>query len=74
MAKRELIPSKQEKAYERIKSFRADLLDYRQSFDRLKKDREETVRNLAPPPGLPQQPLSTPNRTPPSPPPILKHH
>ncbi|KAA6406907.1 MAG: synaptobrevin [Lasallia pustulata] len=42
MAKRELIPSKQEKAYERIKSFRADLLDYRQSFDRLKKDREET--------------------------------
>lgn len=46
MAKRELIPTKQEKAHERIKTFRAELLDYRQYFDRLKKDREDTVRAL----------------------------
>ncbi|MCJ1305954.1 protein transport protein bos1 [Hypocenomyce scalaris] len=43
MAKRELIPAKQEKAHERIKNFRAELLDYRQSFDRLKKEREESI-------------------------------
>ncbi|KAL8778013.1 MAG: hypothetical protein Q9213_007611, partial [Squamulea squamosa] len=41
-AKKELIPTKQEKAYERIKTFRHDLLDYRQTFDRLKKDREDS--------------------------------
>jgi len=43
MAKKELIPAKQEKAHERIKRFRAELLDYRQSFDRLKKDGEDAV-------------------------------
>ena len=42
-AKKELIPTKQEKAYERIKNFRAELLDYRQTFDHLKKDREDSV-------------------------------
>ncbi|KAL8712050.1 MAG: hypothetical protein Q9220_003746 [cf. Caloplaca sp. 1 TL-2023] len=41
-AKKELIPAKQEKAYERIKSFRSDLRDYRQSFEHLKKDREDS--------------------------------
>lgn len=44
LAKRELIPAKQEKAHERIKTFRAELLEYRQYLDRLKKDREDTVR------------------------------
>ncbi|KAI4096264.1 MAG: hypothetical protein LQ344_001090 [Seirophora lacunosa] len=43
-AKNELIHAKQEKAYERIKNFRAELLDYRQTFDQLKKDREDSVR------------------------------
>ncbi|KAI9879843.1 MAG: Golgi SNAP receptor complex member 2 [Pleopsidium flavum] len=42
MAKRELIPAKQEKAYERVKTFRSELLDYRQHLDRLKKEREES--------------------------------
>lgn len=42
-AKKELIPAKQEKAYERIKNFRAELLDYRRTFDHLKKDREDSV-------------------------------
>ncbi|KAL8900312.1 MAG: hypothetical protein Q9192_001135 [Flavoplaca navasiana] len=41
-AKKELIPTKKEKAHERIKTFRSDLLDYRQTFNRLKKDREDS--------------------------------
>ncbi|KAI4157420.1 MAG: hypothetical protein LQ342_008298 [Letrouitia transgressa] len=41
-AKKELIPTKQELAYERIKTFRSDLQELRQSFDYLKKDREES--------------------------------
>lgn len=44
MAKKELIPGKQEKAQERLKNFRIELADYRQKFDRLKKDREDSVR------------------------------
>lgn len=43
MAKKELIPTKQEKAYERIKNFRGELADYRQTLDRLKKDSEDIV-------------------------------
>ncbi|MCJ1228014.1 protein transport protein bos1 [Toensbergia leucococca] len=42
MAKKELIATKQEKAHERIKNFRSEIQDYRESFDRLKKDREES--------------------------------
>ena len=42
-SKKELNTTKQEKARERIKNFRAELLDYRQTFDRLKKDRDESV-------------------------------
>ena len=45
MAKKELIPSKQEKAHERLKNFRIELADYRQRFDRLKVDREDNVRH-----------------------------
>lgn len=44
MAKKELVPTKQEKAQDRLKNFRIELADYRQSFDRLKKDREDSVR------------------------------
>ena len=43
MAKRELIPSKQEKAYERVKNFRAELADYRGQFERMKREREQNV-------------------------------
>lgn len=46
LAKKELNPAKQEKAHERIKNFRSDLLDYRNSFDRLKQDHEDTVSYL----------------------------
>ncbi|KAI4205462.1 MAG: hypothetical protein LQ348_001182 [Seirophora lacunosa] len=46
-AKNELIHAKQEKAYERIKNFRAELLDYRQTFDQLKKDREDSQTTQA---------------------------
>ncbi len=42
-AKKELIPAKQEKAHERIKNFRVELADYRQTLERLKKDREDSV-------------------------------
>ncbi|KAL8800887.1 MAG: hypothetical protein Q9182_004861 [Xanthomendoza sp. 2 TL-2023] len=46
-AKKELIPIKQEKAYERLKTFRSDLLDYRQTFTRLKKDRDDSQTTQA---------------------------
>ncbi|KAL8903364.1 MAG: hypothetical protein Q9207_003974 [Kuettlingeria erythrocarpa] len=46
-AKKELIPAKQEKAYERIKNFRAELLDYRKTLDHLKKDREDSQTTQA---------------------------
>ncbi|KAI9668951.1 MAG: protein transport protein bos1 [Caeruleum heppii] len=42
MAKRELIPEKQKKAFERVKTFRTDMRDYRSQFERLKAEREET--------------------------------
>lgn len=41
MAKNELNPTKQEKAHERLKTFRAELADYRQTFQRLRSSREE---------------------------------
>ena len=44
MAKKEFVPAKQEKAHERLKNFRTELADYRQSFNLLKKDREDSVR------------------------------
>ena len=46
MAKKELIPAKQEKAFERMKNFRGELADYRQTLDRLKRDREDNVYML----------------------------
>lgn len=43
LSKKELIPAKQEKAFERVKNFRSELGDYRQQFDRLRKEREDAV-------------------------------
>lgn len=43
LSKKELIPAKQEKAFERVKNFRTELADYRLQFDRLRKEREEAV-------------------------------
>jgi chromatin segregation and condensation protein Rec8/ScpA/Scc1 (kleisin family) len=37
------VPEKQTKAYERIKNFRAEQTDYRERFERLKKDIDERV-------------------------------
>lgn len=45
LSKKELIPAKQEKAFERVKSFRTELGDYREQFDRLRKEREDAVRS-----------------------------
>ncbi|MCJ1232184.1 protein transport protein bos1 [Varicellaria rhodocarpa] len=44
--KKELNSAKQEKARERLKNFRAELLDYRQTFERLRKERDDTQTNL----------------------------
>lgn len=46
LSKKELIPEKQEKAFERVKNFRSELADYRQLYDRLRKDREDAVSSL----------------------------
>lgn len=43
LSKKELIPEKQEKAFERVKNFRTELTDYRAQFERLRKEREEAV-------------------------------
>ncbi|KAI9850717.1 MAG: protein transport protein bos1 [Thelocarpon superellum] len=42
MAKREMIAAKQEKAYERVKTFRAEIGECRQQFEHLKAEREES--------------------------------
>lgn len=49
MAKKELIPAKQEKARERLKNFRAELSDYQQTFQRLKSSHEDSVPLPSPP-------------------------
>ncbi|PYH80161.1 dihydrolipoamide acetyltransferase component of pyruvate dehydrogenase [Aspergillus uvarum CBS 121591] len=41
LSKKELIPEKQEKAFERVKNFRTELADYRLHFERLRKQRED---------------------------------
>ncbi|KAI9797480.1 MAG: hypothetical protein M1825_005988 [Sarcosagium campestre] len=46
MAKQELVAAKQQKAYERVKTFRADLIEYREHFDRLRKEREDTQASV----------------------------
>ncbi|KAK2745670.1 protein transport protein bos1 [Myotisia sp. PD_48] len=42
LSKKELIASKQEKAFDRVKNFRSELADYRQQFERLRGEKEET--------------------------------
>lgn len=44
LSKKELIPEKQQKAFDRVKNFRDELGDYRGQFDRLRREREEAVR------------------------------
>ena len=43
VTKRELVQTKQEKGFERVKTFRGELLAYREQFEALKKEREESV-------------------------------
>ncbi|KAH0548185.1 hypothetical protein GP486_008097 [Trichoglossum hirsutum] len=43
MAKRELVPAKQEKAFERVKTFRTELLEFRQQLERLKGEKDDAV-------------------------------
>ncbi|KAM7217001.1 hypothetical protein V8F06_007640 [Rhypophila decipiens] len=43
LAKQELNPAKQEKAFERIRNFRAELQDFRTQFDALKSARDEAA-------------------------------
>jgi Golgi SNAP receptor complex protein 2 len=44
LAKQELNPAKQEKAFERIRNFRAELHEYRSQFDGLKAARDDAVQ------------------------------
>lgn len=44
LAKQELVPDKQTKAFERVKTFRSDQADYRERFDRLKAEADQRVR------------------------------
>jgi hypothetical protein len=44
LAKQELVPEKQTKAYDRVKNFRTELSDYRDQFERLRKENDERVR------------------------------
>lgn len=41
MARREIVPVKQEKAFQRVKNFRKEMSEYRQQFEKLKSDRSE---------------------------------
>lgn len=43
LAKQEPVQTKQEKAFERLKNFRAELDEYRESFKRIKAANEEVV-------------------------------
>ena len=43
LAKQELVEAKQEKAYERVKTFRAEITEYRASFERIKTENDERV-------------------------------
>jgi Golgi SNAP receptor complex protein 2 len=43
MTKRELVKTKQEKGFERVKTFRGEMLSYREQWEQLKREREESV-------------------------------
>ncbi|KIW08700.1 uncharacterized protein PV09_00647 [Verruconis gallopava] len=47
LAKQELVPEKQTKAYERIKNFRSEQAEYRDRFERLKQELEQRQTTLA---------------------------
>ncbi|KAL7266789.1 Protein transport protein bos1 [Rhizina undulata] len=47
LARREIIPAKQEKAFQRVKNFRKELADYRQQFDKLRSERSEAEHTVA---------------------------
>lgn len=49
LAKQEIQPEKQQKAYERIKNFRSELSEYRDRFDRLKQELDDRVSPLCGP-------------------------
>ncbi|KAI9655620.1 MAG: protein transport protein bos1 [Bathelium mastoideum] len=72
LSKQELVPAKQEKAYERVKNFRTELSDYRERFDRLKKqiderqtvaDRSELLGRRPHQTATPENPYSQPSAT-----------
>ncbi|KAL1608589.1 Protein transport protein bos1 [Paraconiothyrium brasiliense] len=44
LAKQEPIQTKQEKAFERVKNFKAELDEYRENFGRIKSANEDVVR------------------------------
>lgn len=46
LAKQEIVEDKKEKAIGRIKNFKSDLADFREQFEKLKKEREEAVGNI----------------------------
>ncbi|KAF2760592.1 V-snare-domain-containing protein [Pseudovirgaria hyperparasitica] len=46
LAKQEIVAAKQDKAFERVKTFRSELSDYRDQFNRLKQDNEAKQTTL----------------------------
>ncbi|KAF1811575.1 V-snare-domain-containing protein [Eremomyces bilateralis CBS 781.70] len=46
LARQEIVQEKQEKAYDRVKNFRAELADYRERFESLRREREEKQTTL----------------------------
>ncbi|KAF8536668.1 synaptobrevin [Trichophaea hybrida] len=47
MARREMIPAKKEKAEQRVKTFRKEMTEYRQHFEKLKGERQDAEHTLA---------------------------
>lgn len=47
MARREIVPAKQEKAFQRVKNFRKEMSEYRQQFEKLKSDRSDQEHTVA---------------------------
>lgn len=43
LAKQEIVEEKKEKAANRVKNFRAEITDFREQYEKLKKEREEAV-------------------------------
>ena len=57
LAKQEIVATKQEKAFERLKTFRAELADYREQFGRLRQVNDEMVWRSRTPLALWQLPV-----------------